>query len=99
MMMLPPYWAVAVKLIVCESFPIPCDASAIPVYLNAHVPDDLPMSRRKSVAVVLTVTSGIAVPTVGLNAKTFRVNWGAARFVRTVIFLVDLLVPHRRFVV
>jgi hypothetical protein len=54
---------------------------------------------KKSVAVVLNVTSGIAVPCVGFNATNFSANWGAPRLVLAVIFLFALLTPHRRFVV
>jgi hypothetical protein len=51
---------------------------------------------RKSLAVVVRVTSAAALPAVGLTATIFNVNFGAARFEITVIFLRLLLVPHRR---
>jgi hypothetical protein len=63
-----------------------------------HVPDDLPRLIRKSVSVVLSVTSADAVPWVGATARTLRVYFGAARFVLTVTFLRELLIPHKRLV-
>jgi len=68
------------------------------VYCNVHEPDDLPRFVRKSVAVVLSVTAGAAVPTVGETARTVRVNFGAARFVATVTFLNELLKPQSKLV-
>jgi hypothetical protein len=52
----------------------------------------------KSAAVVLNVTSAAAVPVVGLTARSFRVYFGAARLVPTVIFFSELLIPQRRLV-
>jgi len=53
---------------------------------------------RKSLSVVLSVTSADAVPWVGATARTLRVNFGATRFVLTVTFLSELLIPHKRLV-
>jgi hypothetical protein len=56
------------------------------------------MSRRRSFAVVLVVTSGAAVPCVGFRATSFKAKSGAPRFVWTVIFLVELFTPHNKLV-
>ena len=93
-----PYWLTIVNVIVCESVPTPAEASAYPEYCNVHVPDDLPMFVMKSAAVVVSVTSGAAVPVVGLVARTLRVYFGAARFVLAVIFFNELFDPHSRLV-
>jgi hypothetical protein len=53
---------------------------------------------RKSAAVVLSVTSGEAVPCDGVTHKTLSMNFGAARFVLTVTFLNELLNPQSKLV-
>lgn len=87
-----------VNVIVWESVPMPCEANATPVYCNVQLPNDLPIFVRRSVAVVLNVISGAAVPAVGLAAKRFIAKRGVARFVSAVIFFNELLTPQSKLV-